>query len=252
MKGHAFLIYLTFKEKNRIKISSICEIINSIKRNSDYLNIVDYECVSNSFQVNLNNYKLEKIEEGKNEGILQKSNINELTIGKNKDNFMKINSAYKIIDFMKILNFEIKKIQNQTSKDYIFDFILEGKLNKDAIKYPIKGKLELNEIHDKIDCDVTKENLHCKLDVNNYKYISSFSFKTYKLEGSYSIYLSNLEKIWLLNRNNHENSEKKSNVKLIILFGSGGLIAIGIVISICIYISKRPNSNYHSIKSKID
>ena len=264
-KGHAFLIYLTFKKKytwrkiknleykNSIILSSICEIKNIIKRNSDDLCIVDYECVSNSdIKENLINYKLEKIEEGENRGILKKSNINELTIGKNMNNFMKKNSVYKIIDFMKTLNFKIKKLENQKAKENIFDFILEGKLNKDNAKYPIKGKLELNEVNDKINCEITKENLHCRLEVNYYKNISLFTFLAYKLEGSTSVYISNLDKICLLNEPNDINSKSKSSLKLIFLCISVGVVFIGIIIAIYSYICNTSKSSYLKIKPKKD
>ena len=244
-KGHSFLIYLTLRNKennNKIVLSSICEIINIIKRNSDNLKLVDYECIANTNRTNLENYELEKIEEGDNEGLLKKSNINELIIGRNMNNLMKIYSDYKIIYFIKILHYEIIKIGNQITKDYIIDFTIEGKLNKYNVKYPIKLELELNEIDDKVFCNITKdynkEYLHCRLDINNYKNINSFTFKRHKLGVTNSIYLSNLDKVLLINESNDENSKKKNNLKIILLC-TGCVIAIGIVITIFIYISRE-------------
>ena len=137
------------------------------------------------------------------------------------NNLMKKYSDYKIIYFIKILHYEIIKIRNQITKDYIIDFTIEGKLNKFNVKYPIKLELELNEIDDKVFCNITKdynkEYLHCRLDINNYKNINSFTFKRHKLGVTNSIYLSNLDKVLLINESNDENSMKKNNLKIILL-----------------------------------
>ena len=79
--------------------------------------------------------------------------------------------------------------------------------------------------------------MHCRLDINNYKNINSFTFKRYKLGVTSSIYLSNLEKVLLINESNDENSKKKNNLKIILLC-TGCAIIIGIVITIFIYISR--------------
>ena len=84
---HAFLIYITFKIKHRIrnledeeiKLPAICEVVEGLNETNDGVNLVEYECIGNQTNdMNLNNYKIENIEEGNNENSLKKSNLNEL------------------------------------------------------------------------------------------------------------------------------------------------------------------------------
>ena len=107
--GHGFFIYLTFKRKNRIrnleeeeekvekeegkeekmedyeeegnliKIPGICEVLEEVEEIQDDMNLVDYKCIGNQTKkIDFNNYKLVNIEEGDNEQLLKKSNLEEL------------------------------------------------------------------------------------------------------------------------------------------------------------------------------
>ena len=88
---HGFLIYLTFKVKTsllrdleeEIKIPAMCEALDSVDETSDDVNIIDYECLANNTNdTDLTDYNLGGIEEGENDGLLKKSNLNTLTEGK--------------------------------------------------------------------------------------------------------------------------------------------------------------------------
>ena len=141
---HAFLIYLTFKintdrrflEEEEKKIPAICEIFKQARENKT-ISMVDYECIgNNSNNYNLNNYKLEAINEGDNDGILKKSNIGELkNVG---DIAKKEDPAYTLDNYTNIIEFNINEIKNQTSENYIFDFRIDGKLNKEMILLYLK------------------------------------------------------------------------------------------------------------------
>ena len=220
---HAFLIYLTFKvnsslrnlENNKeIILPSICEIKNSVKESKDDINIVEYECFSNNTNnINLDNYHLDEIKEGENEGLLKKSNINEISKKIRMENMIRDIPKFKLEDAMKYLIFEIDNIQNQTAQDFIFNFKLLGQLNKEINKGNITVELALNEIEDKVNCnfifeDNKKGKLNCFMDINRYKNINVFTFKTTELNmENYNIFLSKLDKISLINYFEDETSK---------------------------------------------
>ena len=136
---HSFLIYLTFKikqqkryirnlEEDTIKIPTICEIINGVEKTNNDINMVDYECIGESNNIeNLHNYQLIDIEEGNNVDTLKKSNIKELATttklsaleNKKNPNF-KLNDVYKnktLIPFLED-NESTMLISNESSKLY--------------------------------------------------------------------------------------------------------------------------------------
>ena len=222
---HAFLIYLTFKVKSSLRIlennddiiiPSICEVKNSVKESLDDINIVDYECISNnSNNTNLDKYELDIIEEGENEGLLKKSNIKELSQNINKENLIKEDSLFEYEDLMNYVIFEMDNIQNQTAKDFIFNFKIEGKLTKEINKGNVSIELELNEIEDKANCNFTIEDykkgyLNCLIDMNKYKDKCLFTFKTSELNfENHVIYLSKLSEIYLINYIENSTPEEK-------------------------------------------
>ena len=229
---HAFLIYLSLKIKTTLRnlendediiLQSICEIKNGVEESTDDINIVEYECFSNNTNnTNLTNYELNEIEEGENEGLLKKSNINELLKNIGLNNMLNDKPNFQLQDLMKYIIFEINNITNQTSENYIFNFQIEGKLNKEINNENIDIDLELNEIEDKINCKFIVENnitgiLNCLLDINNYKNKTYFTFKTseIKADKNNTIYFSKLNEIWLINyiedeiyKENRDNNEE--------------------------------------------
>ena len=117
------------------------------------------------------------------------------------------------------MNSKWKKIQNQTSKDYNFNFTIEGKIDDNNLKKTeIKGKFRMNEIKDASDCifkieENKKANLNCELNVEGYKNIKSFSFNTTKIEykNEYNISLADLNKIYLINVDDDKKKNKNKN-----------------------------------------
>jgi hypothetical protein len=210
---HAFLVYLTFKinagrrilEEEEKIIPAICEISTQVKEDENKnISMVDYECIgNNSNNDNLNNYKLSKINEGDNDGILKKSNLEKFeNVG---DIANKEYPSYTIKNLANTIVFNIDKIENQTSENYIFDFKIDGKLDKEMKPIVFGTQLDLNEIEDKIKCNFEVEkynnaNLNCSLNIEKYKDIDIFSFKTLNISNNErEIYLSRIDEIKLIN-----------------------------------------------------
>ena len=267
---------MTFKVKSSLRIlenndeiilPSICEVKNSVKESSDDLNIVDYECISNnSNNTNLNNYELDIINEGEkeNEGLLKKSNIKELSQNISKENIIKENSLFKLEDLMKYVIFEMDNIQNKTAKDNIFNFKIEGKINKEIEKGNASIELELNEIEDKANCyfiieDYKKGNLNCLLDINKYKDNSLLTFKTSEFNfENHVIYASKLNEIYLINNikdniSEDDDNNKGDNKKAIIIGCCiGGVFFIGGCIALIIYLLKKRKKQIYFDSAKND
>jgi hypothetical protein len=89
--GHAFIIYLIFKLKqpliirnlqgveDTIRIKAICEIIKGVEESQNEMNIVDYECIGDSQDIDLNSFVLDNIEVGEDDT----SNLKQLASTKN-------------------------------------------------------------------------------------------------------------------------------------------------------------------------
>ena len=258
---HAFLIYLTFKikvsnvrnlenEEDEIKIPAICEAMNSVNESSNNVSIIDYECLSNYTDKNkdINNFELEGIQEANNDGLLKKSNLDKILENKTIEDLQKEEPTFTIEELMKYVTFEMNEIKNQIAINYIFDFKIEGKLNKEMSKININADLDLNEIEEKINCNFTvednkKANLNCKLDINDYKDQKIFSFKTSEInDENNNIYIAKLDEVLLLN-DIKEDKNKKNYLWLILGCVIGGVILIGCGIGLTIYLIKRKKKN---------
>ena len=257
---HAFLIYLTFKIKSSSnrnlqeeekKIPAICEAINSVEESSNDVNMIDYECIGNATEgEDFTKYKLDDIDEGENNGLLKKSNLKELTneIIKEDKGFEKQEPAFTFVELFKYVTFELNEIQNITSKNYIFDFKIDGKINKEVPKKSIDTELEINEIEDKAACkfnieeDKITANLECKIDIKKYKEQEIFTFKTSEIKtDDNDFYLAKIDEVLLIN-DVKERKKKNYTVIIALCVASGVLIIVGIIIVIIILVrkSKRP------------
>ena len=212
--GHAFLIYLTFKlkqvalrnlDEKTVKMEAICEIMNSVEETKNDTNIVDYECIAEN-KDNMQISELVNIEDGNNTEIIKESNLMNLVSQKNLSN-LDNNPNFKLEDLMKIVTFTMDEIKNQTSKNYIFDFKINGTINKKTPSDKIFGELQMNEFQDlKSNCTFSieeegqKANLICKLNVEKYKEKNIFTFKTNEITNErLNVTLSDLDKIFLIN-----------------------------------------------------
>ena len=224
--------------------------MNSVNESSNNVSIIDYECLSNYTDKNkdINNFELEGIQEANNDGLLKKSNLDKILENKTIEDLQKEEPTFTIEELMKYVTFEMNEIRNQIAINYIFDFKIEGKLNKEMSKININADLDLNEIEEKINCNFTvednkKANLNCKLDINDYKDQKIFSFKTSEInDENNNIYIAKLDEVLLLN-DIKEDTDKKNYLWLILGCVIGGVILIGCAIGLTIYLIKRKKKN---------
>ena len=225
---HTFIIYLIFipkislrnLEENKVKISALCEIFEDVEETSNDVKMVEYEFIGNyTSSENLSDFNLFMIEEGNNENVLKKSNLNDLASSNNLEKLEdKNNSEFTLENLMKIVIFEMN-IENETIKtnNSIFNFVINGTLNKDLGKiFSIKKEFHLSEIETKADCIFTVSenktgNLSCDLNVENYSDIKTFSFRTSQIETTEGdeIYFSKLSDLVLINDVEGDEKEEK-------------------------------------------
>ena len=258
--GHAFLIYSIFnieysrtnrhlEEESEKKIPFICQIVDSVDE-TDEANIVEYDCIGNLTKEEdeklTTDFKLQNIieEENLNQGVLGNSNLNEIA---NKTDLKNLdtNPTYTIGNLVKTSIFTLDEIKNQTSNNYKFNFILNGKLDRELEPQTIEAKLELAEINNKkADCKMEiKENktadLNCFLSIDDYKNYNYFTFKVGEIgEEENPIFLNKINEIYLIN----ESKEKDKNKALLIgiIVGCiGGTIIILTIIFLIVRRSKK-------------
>ena len=252
-KGHAFIIYLIFKLKqpliirnlqdisDKIRIKAICEIKKGVEENLNDINIIDYECIGENKDIDLNNFILDDIE------IDDNDNSNNLKAVISTKDLLQLNNGPTI-------EFRMNDIKNQTTGNYNFDFTLKGKIDDNNIEYKeIKKEFKMNEIDEQSDCTFIIEgqkhaNLNCKLNIEEYKNIKIITFNTTKIEynNEYNVSFLNLNDVFLINEPDSE--ENKINIKLIIGIVVGGVVAIAIGVIISYYcIKRRNNANKETI-----
>ena len=186
------------------KIPTICEALNSVEESSDDINMIDYEYIGNATEgEDFTNYQLDDIDEGENNGLLKKSNLKELTkeIKDEGQGFDREEPLFTMVVLLKYVTFEIDEIQNIIAKNYIFDFKINGKINKNMSSRIIEKEWELNEIEDKANCkfeieENKKSNLNWKIDVKEYKDQEIFTFKTAEIKTDKNdFYLAKIEEV---------------------------------------------------------
>ena len=231
-EGHAFIIYLIFKIikqplikrnlpkfEDSIMIKTICEVSKEFEANKEENITVDYECIGEDKDINLNNYLFDNI-------VVENdfsSNLKNLILDKNLSQ----------LNIGPTLEFTMDTIKNQTSNDYNFDFSINGKIDDSNIKdLEIIHKFKMNEINEPSYCSLKIErqnfaNLNCVLNVKAYKKMKYFTFNTTKIEynNEFNISFINLNKVFLINK------FKSNNIGLII-----GLIIEAILIIFCILV----------------
>jgi hypothetical protein len=254
--GHAFIIYLIFKLKqpliirnlqgveDTIRIKAICEIIKGVEESQNEMNIVDYECIGDSQDIDLNGFVLDNIEVGEDDT----SNLKQLASTKN---LLEIENGPTI-------EFKMDIIKNQTSNNYNFDFTLNGKIDDNNLENTeIKEKFKMNEIDESSDCTFRvgqqrNANLNCKLNIKEYQDIKTLSFKTTKIEynNEYNISFLNLDQVYLISEPESEDGSNGKKIGLIIGIVVGGVVVIAIstvIIYFCIR-RKKLEGNDESVK----
>ena len=268
--GHAFLIYLIFKLKQdtffrnleeTVKLEAICEIIDGVEETKNDTNIVDYECIAEN-KDNKQISELINIEEGNNNDMIKKSNLMDLVSQKNLSNLDNI-SQFKLEDLMKIVTFTMNGIKNQTANNNIFDFKIDGEINKNISSDKIIGELQMNEFQDlKSNCtfnieEQQKANLNCNLNVEKYKEQKIFTFRTSELSNeNLTVTLADLDKIFLINdredsfnstmitkRIINKSSKKKKTAVIVVSIIASLIVVIAAVFLTYFYLLAKKNAN---------
>ena len=171
---------------------------------------------------------------------------------------MKKEPDFTIEDLLKYVVFEMNQIENPRANNYIFDFKIEGKINKEIAPGSIKADLELNEIEEKAACNFVVEedkytsNLNCKMDISKYKEMTLFTFKTSEINtDDNDIFLAKLDEVSLINEKDEE--EKKNYTAIIIVSVIAGVLVIGGTTALIIYFikcKKKTNTNLNNTEQK--
>ena len=155
-----------------------------------------------------------------------KSNLNNLAENTDFETLDKKETPSFTIDkIIKSSIFNINKLKNYTSDNYTFDISIDGKLTNELEPKTFNIGIPVTHMSDKADCVFNiKQNqtadLNCKLNIEQYKQYSQFSFKVIDIDDDGSpIYLSRINEIYLLNKAKEEENtkEKDNNNKNIIL-----------------------------------
>ena len=241
-------------EEKKIKIPTLCEIIEAVDETSNDVNMIEYECIGNyTNSENLTNYILVNIEEGNNEGILNTSNLNDLASSIELGNLIeKIDPEFSLENLMKIVFFEMDN-NNETirANDFKFNFVIKGKLNKDLGKgFYIHTKFNLSEIDNKANClfevgENKTANLSCDLNVENHKDIRTFSFKTSQIQTTEGdeINFVKLNDLILINSVEKKDKSKKKLIIIVVICSVVGVIGIGLAIFFIVRCLKSKKDN---------
>ena len=267
---HAFLIYLTFRIRQRlrnlqetIKIPAFCEINNGVAKTDDNINIVDYECIGTS--IIDENYELIGIEDSidneniKNAGFKKINDIISETLKSGGDLSQKTISSFLTTENIIIFVVD-ENNKNKSSDNYIFNFTLNGRINKDITltqKIPYEVEVEMYNITDKPKSTFYLENdrdarlnifLELKNDVK--KPVIYFGNSEINVNEDYLVYVPVLNEIELKNekyseeQTDDDNNGSKKKLLIIIICVIGVIVLGGIIILIiCLLKRKKTSTN---------
>ena len=277
--GHAFLIDLTFiityninlniiEETKELKISAYCQIIEYTDEVKYKVNLIDYYCFANRTgedEINESQIKLKEIELSHNDNkdnteFIENSNFEDMISKLNLDDIKnKETSSFTLKMFNNIIVFEMDEVVDQISKNYTFDFNINGKINKELNPDTIHTSLKLRQINNiYADCEFNiRENkiadLKIHINLKDYKEYETFKFKTIEIQyKESSIYLNRFnEIIYLIN----QGKDKKSILKIIIIVVVIILVIIIAIITIIIIKrklskDKKKNESNKELKNK--
>ena len=271
---HAFIIILVYilrgrlrnLEDNLLRIPAICEIENSVLESDDSIKSINYDCIGR--QEVGDNYELYDIE-----GDYIDDNFL-----KNVESYNKSETTFKEDS---VILFTIDDVANITSNNNIFDFTLAGTLfdKNNKLSDSKNVQIEMKERTEKTICDFIKgsnqnANLDCTLSLSNTnikKHIFSFlsrkdskgvidmTFKDNLIKiNNNDVYINKLNEIHLIQDPNYateneyihynKKSSGSSNKALIISLSVVlGVIVIGAVVALAIYLLKVRNTRKNVI-----
>ena len=218
----------------------------------------------------LTEYNLASIEESSENnstGKFESSNLNDLvketdlsTLG------TKTETTFKINDFTEYNVFNLDNVKNITSKDYHFDFTLNGNLKKELQADSLPVSIPLNQINKSVDCTFNIKpgaiaDLKCNLNLEEYKNnFNEFSLKVTEVKDSSDnpIYLSRINEVKLI----HQEEEDDDGINVAVVVGivvaavvvAGGGVGVGIFLYKAHKLKKllKNNANDNSVKENIN
>ena len=262
-EGHAFSINLSIELKRSYiknhtqEVPMVCQLIgDGVDESEDEPNMVEYYCMGNL--TSSENYQLNELagddigvanlkeDSNKNKGIIMPTNIDSMSFA----NIQETKSQFSLNKFLNTLTFIPKEIKNQTSKDYNFEFTIQGNISGEVDKLILATDIPLVEVEKSAECNLNIEDkladLICMINLKEYKDdYDTFSLKSFIYEDELrTIIFSQLNEIYLININdeaagNEENGgkgDKKGGFKtlyiIIIAAGGGAILITTIVIAL--------------------
>ena len=235
----------------------VCQLIgDGVDESEDEPNMVEYYCMGNL--TSSENYQLNELagddigvanlkeDSNKNKGIIMPTNIDSMSFA----NIQETKSQFSLNKFLNTLTFIPKEIKNQTSKDYNFEFTIQGNISGEVDKLILATDIPLVEVEKSAECNLNIEDkladLICMINLKEYKDdYDTFSLKSFIYEDELrTIIFSQLNEIYLININdeaagNEENGgkgDKKGGFKtlyiIIIAAGGGAILITTIVIAL--------------------
>ena len=279
---HAFLVLLTFKlqvtRNNRNleetkSVKTYCQIVESCDETDGEPNIADFDCIGDleEEEEELTDYDLTSIEESpenNSTGVFESSNLNKLVEDTDLSTLgTKTETTFKIKDFTELAVFNLDSVNNVISKDYHFDFTLNGKLNKELQADSRPVSIPLNQVSNKtVDCTFNiKENkiaeLKCDLNLEEYKANhNEFSLKVTEVKDSSDnpIYLSRINEVKLIHQEEYD--DDGINVGVIVGSVVASVVVVGGGIGVGIYLYKvhkmkkllKNNANENDVSQNVN
>ena len=259
--GHAFLVLLTFKSKNSRNIRNLeedknvktyCQIVESCDETDGEPNVADFDCIGDlEEEEELTNYNLTNIQESSDNNTF--SNLNELIETTDLSTLdQKLTTNFTLKNFVEMTSFMLDKISNITSKNYHFDFTLNGNLSKILKEESINVQIHLNPVNKKVTCTFNikankKADLKCNLNLEEYKdKQKEFSLKlaeTKPTDKNPSVYLTRINEVKLI----QQDEDDSDNITVIIVSVVASVVVAGAGIGIGIYLYKS-----HKLKKLVN
>jgi hypothetical protein len=263
-------------ETEVIYVPTICQVDDNYDEAKNRVNEVIYECIGNRTgedqfkedEVVLQNIVLDNPNNSNHDNI---STNNEFVKNSNFDKMIsntdlqviinKDTSSFNFSMLSEIVTFEMEDVINQISNNYIFDFTIYGKINKDMNETTLKAVLEFVEINKPAECDFNirdnqKADIKCNINLENYKEYKEFTFKTIEIEFENqvgSIFLNRFNEIKLVyDEKKAEEEKKKTDILKIVLIIVADILVVAIVIFIFVLkkvLSQKVTDNKNIISS---
>ena len=263
---HTFIILSIFNLENGKRnlgetkqFKTYCKYKDKISSEETSLKLIDYDCIVDSEEEDLSNYKLSKVEESI---YSDSSNLNAFDLENlvsKVDDLTKQNSIYTSSALDKYIYFIIDDNINkrfETNSTDVFSFSIKGKTDK-VVYENIQGELQMNLNNNlKAKCEVDAKNkddaaLNCEINLENVDNTKSDIILTFGndeiLDEKYNVQFSGINNIEIFKfkvkifEENYPIEEKdKENLGLLLGLSLGlGVPIIVVIVFFIIYCYKK-------------